>query len=74
MKNDKPPQDGVISDETQLVGVELYLDVTLNQTHIGIARFGYDNNRLYASANSLRQIGLRVPPGTPDPVCLNDIV
>lgn len=73
MKSDKPPQDGVITDGKPLVGVDLYLDVTLNQTHIGIARFGYDNNRLYASADSLRQIGLRVASGTPDPVCLNDI-
>lgn len=73
MKSDKPPQDGVITDGTTLAGTELYLDVTLNQTHIGLARFGYDNNKLYTSANSLRQIGLRIAPQTPDPVCLNDI-
>ena len=65
--------DGVIADEKTLIGTELYLDVTLNQNPIGLARFGYDQNKLYASADSLRRIGLRIAPGTPDPVCLNDL-
>ncbi|MFP5597186.1 fimbria/pilus outer membrane usher protein [Kluyvera sp. 142486] len=65
--------DGVIADSTPLVGTELYLDVTLNQNPIGLARFGYDHDKLYASADSLRKIGLRIPANTPDPVCLNDL-
>lgn len=73
MKNTPSPQDGIISDSQPLVGIDLYLDVTLNQTPVGLAHFGFDNNKLYASANSLRKIGLRIPPQTPDPVSLNDI-
>lgn len=57
MKSDKPPQDGVITDGKPLVGVDLYLDVTLNQTHIGIARFNYDNNRLYPAPTACARLG-----------------
>lgn len=73
MKAPHTPQDEVIADDKPLAGVELYLDVTLNQNAIGLARFGLDKNKLYASANSLRRIGIRIPAQTPDPVCLNDI-
>lgn len=73
MKETHSPQDEVIADSQPLAGVELYLDVTLNQNPIGLARFGLDNNRLYASADSLRKIGIRIPPGTPDPVRLSAI-
>ena len=73
MKETTSPQDEVIADSKPLTGAELYLDVTLNQNPIGLARFGYENNKLYASAESLRRIGIRVPVQTPDPVCLNDI-
>ncbi len=73
MKTSDSPQDDLISDGKTLVGVDLYLDVTLNRNPIGIARFGFDNNNLYASADSLRKIGLRIPPETPDPVNLKDI-
>lgn len=73
MKETHSPQDGVIADSKPLTGAELYLDVTLNQNPIGLARFGYENNKLYASAESLRRIGIRIPAQTPDPVCLNDI-
>lgn len=73
MKSTDSSQDEVISDGKPLVGVDLYLDVTLNQTHIGLAHFGYDNNTLYASADSLRRIGLRIDPKTPDPVSLSAI-
>lgn len=65
--------EGVIADNTPLSGTELYLDVTLNQNPIGLARFSYDRDKLYASADSLRKIGLRIPADTPNPVCLNDL-
>lgn len=73
MKAPDSPPDEVIADDKPLAGIELYLDVTLNQNAIGLARFGLDKDKLYASADSLRRIGIRVPAKTPDPVCLNDI-
>lgn len=73
MKDPNAPQDDVIADDKPLAGIELYLDVALNQNPIGLARFGYDHNKLYASADSLRRIGIRLPPQTPDPVSLSDI-
>lgn len=38
--------ENMISDNTVLPGIELYLDVTVNQSHFGIARFGYKDGKL----------------------------
>jgi len=65
------PQNVVISDTTPLVGSDLYLDVTLNGNPVGLVHLGYADGKLYGSANTLRQLGFRVPEGTTKPVSLN---
>jgi len=65
--------EGIINDNTHVPGVDLYLDVTVNGNHAGLAHFGYADKKLYASAANLRQLGFRLPKDTTDAVCLNDI-
>jgi len=71
--NNNPHQQGVIDDATPLVGNDLYLDVTLNGNSVGLVHLGYADGKLYGSAKTLRQLGLRLPANTVNPVCLNDI-
>lgn len=71
--NSSVPPEGIIYDKTHLPGVDLYLDVTLNGTHAGLAHFGYVEGKLYASTNTLRQLGFRLPKETTEAVYLNDI-
>ena len=73
MKEPNSPQDEITSDGKTSIGVDLYLDVTLNRNPVGLTHFGFDSNKLYANADSLRKIGLRIAPETPNPVSLNDI-
>ncbi len=56
-----------------LGGTDLYLDVTVNGTHAGLAHFGYRDGQLWASPSSLRQLGFALPTDTPDPVRLNGL-
>jgi outer membrane usher protein len=52
---------------------DLYLGVTLNGSDRGIAHFGLLNGTLWASDATLRQIGVTLPGGTPNPVRLNSL-
>ena len=65
------PQNVVIGDTTPLAGSDLYLDITLNGNPVGLVHLGYADGRLYGSANTLRQLGLRLPEGTTTPVSLD---
>ncbi|HWX66533.1 MAG TPA: fimbria/pilus outer membrane usher protein [Rhodanobacter sp.] len=56
-----------------LGGTDLYLDVTLNGAHGGLAHFGYFNDELWASTATLHELGFAPPTGTPDPVRLNSL-
>lgn len=68
-----PTDTGIIRDESLLPGVDLYLDVTVNGNAAGLVHFGYENEKLYASANTLRTLGFRLPEETTQPVGLYDI-
>lgn len=65
--NNNQNEDGVINGTAQLVGVNLYLDVTLNGNPVGLVHLGYDNGKLYAGADTLRKwaFALRLTPLTP---------
>ncbi|AIY41362.1 Sigma-fimbriae usher protein [Collimonas arenae] len=54
----------------RLGGTDLYLEVTLNGADGGLVHFGYLNGELWASTETLRQIGFVLPANTPDPVRL----
>ncbi|HAT7504574.1 TPA: fimbrial biogenesis outer membrane usher protein [Citrobacter braakii] len=71
--NNNQNEDGVINGAAQLVGVNLYLDVTLNGNPVGLVHLGYDNGKLYAGADTLRKMGFRFAPDATHAVCLNDI-
>ena len=58
---------------SQLGGIDLYLEVTLNGAHAGLAHFSYLNNELWASTSTLRELGFALPAGTSDPVRLNGL-
>lgn len=49
---------------------DLYLDVTLNGASVGLAHFALRNGELWASAQTLRNLGFALPEGGPDPVRL----
>src|SRR6185312_11273814 len=49
---------------------DLYLDVTLNDTNVGLAHFGYRDGRLWASQAALHELGFALPAGSADPVRL----
>ena len=71
--NNNLNDDGVVNGAAQLVGVNLYLDVTLNGNPVGLVHLGYDNGKLYAWADTLRKMGFRFAPDATHAVCLNDI-
>ena len=58
-------------DASSTLGLDLYLDVTLNGASAGLAHFDYRDGQLWASIAVLQQLGFIVPPGTTDPVPLN---
>lgn len=68
-----PTDTDIIRDKSPLPGVDLYLDVTVNGNAVGLVHFGYENEKLYAGANTLRTLGFRLPEETTQPVGLNDI-
>ncbi|EMF0916760.1 MULTISPECIES: fimbria/pilus outer membrane usher protein [Providencia] len=51
----------LIDDTSSLPGTELYLEVIINQTHFGIARFGYQDDTLWVSAETLKQLHFNLP-------------
>lgn len=71
--NNNQTNSGIIGDATPLAGIDLYLDVTLNGNPVGLVHFGYENEKLYAGANTLRQLGFRLPQNAAATVSLNDI-
>ncbi len=73
VNNYSGPVEGIINDNSHIPGIDLYLDVTLNGNHVGLAHFGFADKKLYASANTLRQLGFRLPTQAAQAVCLNDI-
>lgn len=66
-------QNVIINNIEPLVGSDLYLDVTLNGNPVGLVHLGYADGKLYGSANTLRQLGFRLPENITKPICLNDI-
>lgn len=52
---------------------DLYLDVTLNGTHVGLAHFGYRDGQLWASQTTLHELGFALPAGSADPVRLDSL-
>ncbi|KAA0922123.1 fimbrial biogenesis outer membrane usher protein [Psychrobacter sp. ANT_H56B] len=53
--------------------VDLYLDVTLNQTSSGLVNFVYRENQLWASAEVLQQLGFILPHDSTEPIPLNSL-
>jgi outer membrane usher protein len=58
---------------SHLGGIDLYLEVTLNGAHVGLAHFSYLNGDLWASTATLRELGFALPASAPDPVRLNGL-
>lgn len=63
----------LVYDATPLTGTELYPEVTLNGNTVGPVRLGYADGKFYASAGTLRQLGLRLHEKNAGQVCLSDI-
>ena len=53
--------------------LDLYLDVTLNQTSSGLVNFVYREDQLWANADILQQLGFSVPPDSTGPIPLNSL-
>ncbi len=53
--------------------LDLYLDVTLNQTSSGLVHFIYREDQLWANANVLQQLGFIVPSDNIEPIPLNSL-
>lgn len=64
--------ENMASNTVPLPGIELYLDVTVNQSHFGIARFGYKDEKLWVSTETLKQLHFKVPLNGLSVICLND--
>lgn len=58
---------------TGVGGIDLYLDVTLNGMHKGLMHFSYRDGQLWASKDSLRQLGFALADDTPDPIRVNSL-
>ena len=54
-------------------GIDLYLDVTLNGSSVGLTHFKYDKNQLWATIDALKQLGFILPPNITDPVKLSSL-
>lgn len=64
----------IIDDGVRVAETDLYLDVTVNGTHIGLVHMGYGAGKLWTNANTLQQMGIRPPTtATTQPICLNSI-
>jgi outer membrane usher protein len=75
--NDTKANPTLITDSsdsmTHLGGMDVYLEVTLNGAHGGLAHFVDLNGELWASAATLRELGFTLPASTPDPIQLNSL-
>lgn len=54
-------------------GQDVYLELTLNGSARGLVHFGDRAGELWADASALRQLGFKLPAGTPDPVQLTSL-
>ena len=54
-------------------GLDLYLDVMLNQTSSGLVHFIYREDQLWANADALQQLGFIVPPDSIEPIPLSSL-
>ena len=61
------------STDDDEAGLDLYLDVTLNQTRSGLVNFVYRKDQLWANADVLQQLGFIVPPDSTGPIPLNSL-
>lgn len=61
------------STDDDEAGLDLYLDVTLNQTSSGLVNFVYRKDQLWANADVLQQLGFIVPPDSTEPIPLNSL-
>ena len=52
--------------EDDAAELDLYLDVTLNQTSSGLVHFVYREDQLWADADARQQLGFIVPPDSPE--------
>jgi outer membrane usher protein len=75
--NDIKASPTLITDSSDgmahLGGMDVYLEVTLNGAHEGLAHFVDLNGELWASAATLHELGFILPDGTPDPVQLTHL-
>ena len=55
-------------------GIDLYLDVTLNGSSVGLTHFKYDKNQLWVSIDTLKQLGFILPQNITDPVKLSSLI
>lgn len=60
------------SDSTE-ADLDLYLDVTLNQTSSGLVHFIYREDQLWANADILQQLGFIIPPDSTGLIPLNSL-
>lgn len=67
------PQNAATNNTTQPVGIDLYLDTTVNGNPVGLVHLGYADGKLYGTALALRQLGFRPPEKAQPPYYLNDI-
>jgi outer membrane usher protein len=61
------------STEDNEPDLDLYLDVTLNQTSSGLVHFIYREDQLWANADALQQLGFIAPPDSTELVPLNSL-
>ena len=54
-------------------GLDLYLDVTLNQTSSGLVHFVYREDQLWTSVDVLQQLGFILPPDIMEPIALDSL-
>ena len=59
--------------EDDAAELDLYLDVTLNQTSSGLVHFVYREDQLWADADARQQLGFIVPPDSPELILLNSL-
>lgn len=62
-----------MSDNNPRADIDLYLDVTVNGNAKGLVHFQYAGEKLCASPDTLRQLGIPARQGATGQTCLNDI-
>lgn len=65
-------QSSLFSNSDLINSLELYLEVILNESKIGILKFNYFNSKLWITSSDLYSIGFKYPQNL-ELICLNDI-